>query len=136
MPSTNENVVPLVIFFHKVLQIKHLTIINIDNSCGNVIVDGMQDANKICTPDLDIQQIPVGNDPVSVHVAIATLKCTEHRFALALGANLHNAIMVKAHKNNMADNSMQNWFCGNSFGGPDGCALEMASPLHLAHQCV
>ena len=136
VPSDVGNAIPLIIYFDQVLKAKHLAVININDAYGNAFVDGMRFAAEKFAPDLDIQQIPVSKEDISVQAAIQTLKRTQYRFVFTLvnGEEFHDTIMLEAFHNNLAGNGKHNWFYGDTFAGLEGRTFEKGSPLQLAYQ--
>jgi len=57
--SDDGNTVPIVRFLREVFNVKHLAIINVNDSYGNNYAEGMRKAAEIYAPDMTFHQVPL-----------------------------------------------------------------------------
>ena len=139
LPSDAGNAIPLIIYMREILQIKHLLVININDSYGNNYVEGMRNARDIYAPDMIIHQIPLDEGEKAVQSAVSSAKATEYRFifAIVFTAQTHDQLMTEAYNQGMAGDGQHNWIFGDSFLGTlDNRVFQKDSPLHLSYRGV
>ena len=138
IPSDAGNAIPFIIYFREVLQIKHLAVINVNDSYGNAYVEGLRNAAKIHAPDMEIVQVPFDEgSPDSIESVVTSVKNTEFRFIFLLVFSIptHDAIMEEAYNQGIAGTGSHNWLAGDSFPGTLlGRSFEVGSPLALAYR--
>lgn len=137
LPSDAGNAIPLIIYLRQVMQIKHLSVINVNDSYGNAYVEGMRNARDIYAPDMIIHQIPLDEGTKAIETAIASVKATEYRFVFSIvfTKETHDALLTEAYHQGVAGDGQHNWIFGDSFLGTlDHRSFEKGSPLHLAYR--
>jgi len=119
VPSDEGNTVPIVRFLREVFNIKHLAIINVNDSYGNNFAEGMRKAAEIYAPDMTLIQIPIDEEEGAAKAAITSVKKTGYRFifALVFGVEAHDALLTEAYKQGIAGTGVHNWIFPDSFVG-------------------
>jgi hypothetical protein len=138
IPSDHGNAVPIILFMRWTLGIKHLAVINVNDSYGNSLVIGLRLAAEIHAPDMVIHQSTVDGDIASMRSALSSVKATDYRyiFAIVFTEETHDTLLSEAYKMGLAGTGKHQWLFGDSFVPIGGRVLEANSPLNLAYRGV
>jgi len=119
IPSDDGNTVYIIRFLREVLDIKHLAIINPNDSFGNNYAEGLRKAAESYAPDMIIHQKPLDEGERSYEDAIANVKETGYRFIFALvySSLEHDKLLTEGYKQGIAGTGDHNWIFGDSFIG-------------------
>jgi Receptor family ligand binding region len=136
LPSDDGNAVPIVRFMREVLNIKHLAIINVNDSYGNNFAQGLRKAAEIHAPDMVLYQVPLDEDEGSMEAAIASVKKTGFRyiFCLVFTEETHDLLLTEGYRQGVAGTGVHNWVFADSFLGTlNGRKFEKGSTLHKVY---
>lgn len=137
VPSDAGTTIPIVIYIRKVLNVRHLAVINVNDAYGNAYVEGLRRAAEVHAPDMRIHQIPLDEGRGSIVSTISNLKATQYRyiFCVVFSRETHDQLLTEAYKEGVAGTGKHNWLFGDSFLGTlDDRRFEEGSPLHLAYR--
>jgi hypothetical protein len=137
IPSDQGNAVPIVIYMRNVLNIKHLSVINVNDAYGNAYVEGLRIAAEAHAPDMVIHQIPLDDGQSSIEATIASVKKVQYRFVFCIffTAETHDAMLTEAFNQGVAGDGLHNWLFADSFTGElDGRVFAQDSPLVRAYR--
>ncbi|CAJ1951408.1 unnamed protein product [Cylindrotheca closterium] len=137
IPSDADNAVPMLKYFHDVLNVKRFAIVHVNDSFGNGFVIAFRRAARIYAPDMEILAIPL-LDGDERRAAEALLQSGfTYVFCLAFTNEVHDNLMVAAHELGVAGDGTHSWFFGDSFVGTlKGRSFEPGSALHKAYNGV
>ena len=139
IPSDHGSAVPIIIYLSKILKIKHLSVINVNDSYGNAYVQGMRLAANIYAPDMIFHQIPLDDGQSAIEAAVASLKSVGYNFVFAVVFTIptHDALITEAYNQGVAGDGKHNWLFGDSFGSIlSHRTFEKGSPLHSSYRGV
>jgi hypothetical protein len=138
IPSDHGNAVPIIQYMYDVLGIRHLAVLNINDSYGNSFAKGLRMAAELYAPDMTIQQAPVDGGLAAIQTALSSIKMTQYRyiFALFFSREVHDTVMTEAYEMGLAGTGDYQWFFGDSFDSIDGRMVKADSPLRLAYRGV
>lgn len=139
VPSDAGNAIPIILYMHQVLKLKHLAVINVNDAFGNALVDGLRAAAAEYSPEMIIHQIPLDEGQGSIEAAIQNLKSTQFRFVFCVvfTPELNDAILEEAYKQDVAGNGKHNWLFGDAFQGTlDERRFQKDSPLSMVYRGI
>eukprot|EP00934_Nitzschia_sp_Nitz4_P003085 Nitzschia sp. Nitz4//scaffold5_size260463//201228//203703//NITZ4_001011-RA/size260463-augustus-gene-0.20-mRNA-1//1//CDS//3329555427//3075//frame0 len=137
IPSDTGNSIPIIVFLNRVLNVKYLAVINMNESYGNSFVQGLRQAAAVHAPEMELLQVTVDPEDTDwIPSALERIKESGYRyiFALVYGEDTHDQLFLQAFQKGMAGNGDYAWFLGDSYSGLDGRIFEPGSLLPQAYR--
>jgi hypothetical protein len=100
------------------MNVKHLAIINVNDSYGNQIADAIrQMVTEITNDEIQLQQIPIDEEYESIPQVVEALKKTQYRYIYCIVHNQenHDALLLEAVQQGVAGDGLHNWFFDDAF---------------------
>ena len=119
IPSDHANAIPIVQYFGEVLGVRHLAIININDSYGSSFVQGMLLAARSHGMDMAFHHVAIEGDIVSIREAIHSIKEIQYNYiwCIVYAIEMHDQIIEEATKEGIAGTGIHNWFFSDSYIG-------------------
>ena len=135
IPSSDGVAVPTILWFDRVLKVKHLAVINFNDSYGNAYVSALQRAVQEYAPHMVLKaiNIPRFAEADDIVQAISIAKETKFRYFFTTIGDKYEEVMEEAYRQGIAGTGKHNWiFAKNVFEAIKQRTFERNSPLHLA----
>jgi hypothetical protein len=135
IPSSDGVAVPTVLWFDRVLNVRHLAVINFNDSYGNAYVSALQRAVQDYAPHMVLKtiNIPRNAEADDIVQAIGIAKATQFRYFFTTIGDKYEQVMEEAYRQGIAGTGLHQWiFAKNVFDAIKQRTYERNSPLHLA----
>jgi hypothetical protein len=138
VPSDLGNAIPIIRYFHEVLHLDHLAVINVNDAYGNNYAEGLRLAADIHAPTMKIIQFPIDDGKVAIVDVVTRLRESQYRyiFALVFTQAVHDGLLEESYRQGVAGTGRHNWYFGDTYAdaGLEAREIKRGSPLYLAYR--
>ena len=143
IPSDQGNAIPIILYFSRNLQMKHLSVLHINDEYGNFFAEALREAALQYAPGMVIETIdlppPQTMTNKDIQEAISRLAESGFRytFCILFRNDVFDSVMEEAYRQQIAGDGLHQWFFSDSFNSAlVNRQVERNSPLHLAYRGV